>query len=90
MDAQQLELDVTQRSDIAERMNALDELLYRAYQKDLKHESPQRRRRAIKGLASLPKFADAWISALEAALKDTDYDVRQAAAAALGTLRPDR
>jgi hypothetical protein len=63
---QQLELDFTPNPDIADGLNALDRVLCQAYRKDLKSESPQRRRKAVKGLARLPKLASTSIAALGA------------------------
>ena len=87
---EQLEFDFIPKPDITEGMKALDNMLAEAYRKDLASESPRRRRRAIKGLASLHRFAGTSIPALEAALEDSDYGVRQAATAALSTLRSCR
>jgi hypothetical protein len=86
----QLELDYTSKPDIADGMNALDEILCQVYRKDLKCASPRKRRKAVRGLASLPKLAATSIPALEEALNDRDYEVRRAAAAALTTLVPSR
>jgi vesicle coat complex subunit len=87
---EQLDFDFTPKPDIADGMNALDKMLCQAYRKDLESESPKRRRRAVKGLARLPRCADTSIPALEEALNDQDYDVRKAAAAALSTLASSR
>ena len=83
----QLEIDFTEKPDLETGKAALERMLLKAYRVDLESDNPRRRRKGIKGLASLPRFAAAAVPALEKALKDQDYKVRQAAAAVLETIR---
>ena len=72
---------------LAGRMLALNQVLLGQYLKGLGDESPQVRRKSIRGLESLRGLAVVAIPALETALEDKDLKVREAAAAALGTIR---
>ena len=72
---------------LAGRMLALNQLLLGQYLKGLGDESPQVRRKSIRGLESLRGLAAVAVPALEKALEDEDLTVRKAAAAALGTIR---
>ena len=72
---------------LAGRMLALNQVLLGQYLKGLGDESPQVRRKSIRGLASLRGLAVVAIPALEKALEDKDLKVRTAAASALGTIR---
>ncbi len=71
----------------AGRMLALNQKLLGLYLKGLGDESPQVRRKSIRGLESLRSLAVVAIPALEKALEDKDLKVRKAAAAALASIR---
>ena len=72
---------------LAGRMLALNQMLLGQYLKGLGSESPQVRRKSIRGLESLRSLAVVAIPALEKALEDEDLKVRKAAAAALQSIR---
>ena len=72
---------------LAGRMLALNQMLLGQYLKGLGDESPQVRRKSIRGLASLRGLAVVAIPALEKALEDKNLKVREAAAAALEAIR---
>ena len=72
---------------LAGRMLALNQKLLGLYLKGVENESPQVRRKSIRGLASLRGLAVVAIPALEKALEDKDLTVRKAAGAALQSIR---
>ena len=83
----QLEIDFTPEPDISHGKEALEQVLMKAYRTDLESNNPRRRRKGVKGLASLPSYAAASIPVLEKALEDEDRNVQEAAAAALEMIR---
>jgi HEAT repeat protein len=72
---------------LAGRMLALNQKLLGQYLKGLENDSPQVRRKSIRGLESLRSLAVVAIPALEKALEDQNLQVRKAAAAALQSIR---
>ncbi len=87
---EQLSLDFTTKPDFSHGKAALSKMLFQAYMKDLQSDNPRRRRKGVKGLESLREFTREAIPVLEKAIKDQDFRVWQAAAAALETLHSDR
>ena len=75
------------KEPLAAQKLALNELLLKEYLAGLTHESPKVRRKAAHGIGGLGRLAVGAIPLLETLLKDRDRKVRDAAKAALESVR---